>query len=92
MWERTGVLGGDVLIQATAEGDVKRLHAAADTEERKIRGFGQLCHFQVEGGTPLAHHLKFISLPLAIELGSEVRTATRQKETIDVSEQTPAGA
>ena len=56
MSKRMRPLGIDVLIQAAAEGHVERLHASADGQQRKICSPGQLCHFQLEGGTPLAHH------------------------------------
>src|SRR5512134_1436357 len=92
MSKRMRPLRIDVLIQAATEGDVERLHTSADAQQRKICSPGQLCHFQLEGRTPLAHDPKLVPLSLAIQLWGEIRTAAGQQEAVDVGEQTASGA
>ena len=53
---RDEAAGNRCLDTGCPEGHVERLHASADGQQRKICSPGQLCHFQLEGGTPLAHN------------------------------------
>ena len=86
------VLGRDVLIEAASKRDIDGLHAAADTQHWYIGSLGQLRHLQLEGCAPLAHHAEPVTLPLSIQLGSEVRAAARQQKTVNLGEESPPGA
>src|SRR5690348_11905228 len=90
--KRVRPLRVDVLVEASAERHVERLHPAADAEYRKIRGLRQLRDLQLEGGPSVAHDMKLVPLTFAVQFRCEVRTAAGQEQTVDVAEETATGA
>ncbi len=90
MLQRLGNLRGNILVEAAPTGNVHRLHAPADGQGGDAVAQSETDEAQFKVGSPFGHNWEGVSLPLSIQRGVQVWSATRQKEPIDPLKEPPA--
>ena len=87
-------MAGQVLVQRPAAGDVERLGAAADAEQRQPAGVGGARQLELEGVEPgLGRAELGVALGRAVGVGIEVRAARQADpvEPVEVGAASPSG-
>ena len=87
MLERFRDLGGDILKQTAAAGDIYGLHASANAEEGDVGLFCQVDHVQFKIRTTFAHGPKRIALTFTIQRWWKVRPASGEEQSVKLPQE-----
>ena len=90
MLQHIGYLGGYVLIEGPAAGDIHGLHAAADGESRNLVADSQTDQVQFKAGASPGDDRKRKSLPFSVQRGVQVRAASCQQQPVNACQEAPS--
>jgi len=87
MLERFRDLGGDILKQTAAAGDIYGLHASANAEKGDVGLFRQVDHVQFKICTTFAYGPKGIALTFTIQRWWKVRPASGEEQSVKLPQE-----
>ena len=91
MLDRGRDLGCNILKQTAAAGDIHRLHAAADAEQREICPSCKADDVQLKTHAAFAHGAEGVALAFTVQRRWKVRPASGEEESVEVVKNMPSG-